>query len=702
MGNNDKVAVYKSKAPYNFIGLEDFILDRCSDIEKFSMHDRYYENLKSGNIQYEIEVITPLHISAGKKESNNEKDDEEENTGKNELFKNPIGQYVIPGNTIRGLTRYNASIFSFASVINKPKEKNDIENRRFYYRTFASKDINIKKWYSDTVGIKPRLREGFRYSILERVQAGYIRKRGEEYVIIPAVKIGNKDENRMQSYTSIHEWELRKLNVEGIYYLYKDNIKKEDYKDGSKLSKSENKDYRPYSKEIRYNVDNGKAKIDINGKFKGMLANSNYINGKRHHYLIFEEDKNSTEIIVSKNLAELYTEDLEYTHKCNAASKEIYEGKEYYALPEEGEVKPVFFVKKGDKLIFGFTPYLRIPAEGDIYGGIPEVHKNYTGTDFVDAMFGWKNFRTKLSFLDAVCENSSPEITKEYEMMLAEPKPSWYKGYLKQRKDTLESYCTEAYEIRGRKFYWMKESLDIQGMEEQGNNKKLITKMKCYAENTKFLGKVKFENLTDEELGLLIYSLKQGDTEGYFNLGKGKPYGFGKCRIRILGLFVEDIKEKYTSFAADYPRQEKTDSYVEAFKKYIIEHYRKKVNSVNEIISYREFELSKKVLKNSECRYMKVSEFAQRAELPTLEDAAQESGDVVSTKMKGTKGKYDNHNAKHDERKNYEKSNKQHNNKGYFNKQGKNRDNSNSTKSENLNTEAFSKLKDFKFDNDSK
>lgn len=99
---------------------------------------------------------------------------------------------------------------------------------------------------------------------------------------------------------------------------------------------------------------------------------------------------------------------------------------------------------------------------------------------------------------------------------------------------------------------------------------------------------------------------------------------------------------------------------------------------------------------------MKVSEFAQRAELPTLEDAVQESGDVVSTKMKGTKGKYDNHNAKHDERKNYEKSNKQHNNKGYFNKQGKNRDNSNSTKSENLNTEAFSKLKDFKFDNDSK
>jgi len=95
-----------------------------------------------------------------------------------------------------------------------------------------------------------------------------------------------------------------------------------------------------------------------------MLANSNYINSKRHHYLIFEEDKNSAEIVVSKKLAELYTDDLKYTQERNAASKEIY--KEYYELPKEGEVKPVFFVKEGDRLIFGFTPYLRIPAK-EIY-----------------------------------------------------------------------------------------------------------------------------------------------------------------------------------------------------------------------------------------------------------------------------------------------------------------------------------------------
>lgn len=642
MANNEKV-VYKSKAPYNFIGFEDFILDRCSGEEELLMHDRYHEGLKTGSIQYEIEVITPLHISAGGKETSGEKENSKnkEYTAEKELFKNPLGQYVIPGNTVRGFTRYNASIFSFASVLNKSKEKKDVEDRRFYYRTFASKDTNIKNWYSNTLGIKQHIGESFRYTVLQKVQAGYIRKRGEEYVITPAVKIESKDagdENRSQSYTSIHEWELRKLNVEGIYYLYKENLRKEDYKNDSILSKSYNKGvYQPYCIEIRYNVDGGKPIIDINGKFKGMLANSNYINKKRHHYLIFEEDKNVAEIVVSEKLAELYTEDLKYTHKCNAASKEIYEGKEYYALPKEGVTKPVFYIKEGDKLIFGFTPYLRIPAEGDIYGGISEVYKDYSGTDFVDALFGWKRYRTKLSFIDAVCMNSSPDITKEYEIMLAEPKLSWYKGYLKQRKDTLESYNTESYKIRGRKFYWMKEKLDTQGMDEQVKKEKLITRMKCYVENTRFIGKIKFENLTEEELGLLIYSLKQGDTEGYFNLGKGKPYGFGKCRVRILDLFTEDIKEKYTFFNADYLKEEKIDKYVETFKKYIIKHYRKKVDSVNEIASYREFELSKKVLEISESRYMKVSEFAQRAELPALEDAVRETGDVISTKMKGAK-----------------------------------------------------------------
>ena len=123
-------------------------------------------------------------------------------------------------------------------------------------------------------------------------------------------------------------------------------------------------------------------------------------------------------------------------------------------------------------------------------------------------------------------------------MVLGEPKASWYKGYLKQRKDgELESYCTDDYKIRGRKIYWMKESADIEAMKlslpRAGKIDRISTEMECYNEKTNFLGRIRFENLSDEELGLLLYSLKQGDTEGLFNLGMGKPYGLGKCKISI-------------------------------------------------------------------------------------------------------------------------------------------------------------------------
>lgn len=101
MSENNRV--YKSAAPYNFIGLDKFILERCSEENEIMNHDRYCDDLNTGCIKYEIEVLTPLHISSG-----------EENSDKvNLLFKNPQEKYVIPGNTIRGMTRFNASVFFF-------------------------------------------------------------------------------------------------------------------------------------------------------------------------------------------------------------------------------------------------------------------------------------------------------------------------------------------------------------------------------------------------------------------------------------------------------------------------------------------------------------------------------------------------------------------------------------------------------------
>ena len=199
-------------------------------------------------------------------------------------------------------------------------------------------------------------------------------------------------------------------------------------------------------------------------------------------------------------------------------------------------------------------------------------------------------------------------------MVLGEPKASWYKGYLKQRKDgELESYCTDDYKIRGRKIYWMKESADIEAMKlslpRAGKIDRISTEWSVTMKN-KLLGRIRFENLSDEELGLLLYSLKQGDTEGLFNLGMGKPYGLGKCKISISRLVLNDIKLRYKSFSGNNAESDgNVEKYITVFKKYVVEHYKVKINDVNEIESYKEFNMSKTILKNANTRYMNVTEF---------------------------------------------------------------------------------------------
>lgn len=686
-----EVSTYISKAPYNFIELDKFVLDRCTDENEIINHDKFYDNLNTGYIEYEIEVITPLHVSSGKNSDREKAADSEDISDKErQFFKDPQGRYAIPGNTIRGMTRFNASIFSFASVINEEIKKHDIANQRFYYRTFASSDKNMREWYKDKTGLRVITENGFTHTALEKVQAGYIRKHGDGYIIIPAVKMGSK------SYTPIHEFDLRNRDIKGINYLYQPGLKKEDYKNKEELKNKRNFDYRPYIAKIKYNTDGNRAIIDENGKFTGYLVNSNYIDGKVHHYLIFEEDRSSQEINVTREQAELYKDDMEYTQKQNANSDRAIKRYEYYELPKGDEVKPVFYIKENDTLFFGFTPYLRLPADGGIYDGIPETHRNYSGRDFVDSIFGWQNFRTKVSFTDALCESQNVSVYK-YQMVLGQPKPSWYKGYIKQgKKDSLESYCSANFEIRGRKFYWMKNSADNEAMKlslpPADKHDKISTIIYCCKEGTKFAGKVRFENLSDEELGLLIYSLKQGDTEGYFNIGMGKPYGLGKCKIKINRLITYDIKSRYMSFRSDSDKIEDINKYISAFKNYIKDHYNAKINDVNEIKSYKDYSLSKRVVNNEDIRYMKVNEFTRKSELPTVEEVAE--GKILSGKLEKVKrtgenlAQNANENVSSKNLNRFDKSKGKNKYSSYYN-----------NRNVDLNTNAFDTLKNFKFDN---
>ena len=97
---------------------------------------------------------------------------------------------------------------------------------------------------------------------------------------------------------------------------------------------------------------------------------------------------------------------------------------------------------------------------------------------------------------------------------------------------------------------------------------------------------VHFKNLTDDELGVLIYSLKLEENLLH-KIGKGKAFGFGSCKIEINEFLLEN-KNKYSSFTKNEIINEKKDinEYVKsAMEKGYIDEKRTNIKELKTILN---------------------------------------------------------------------------------------------------------------------
>ena len=127
-----------STAPYNFIPFEEFAAIPIEEKEEVS-HNRFYsmhsekQERYTGKITYELKSLTELFVGGDRENENGER-----------LFFQDQDNFIIPGSTIRGLVRSNASILSFA----RPEF---IDDQRFLYRSFADKSKVIWNQYMDVM-----------------------------------------------------------------------------------------------------------------------------------------------------------------------------------------------------------------------------------------------------------------------------------------------------------------------------------------------------------------------------------------------------------------------------------------------------------------------------------------------------------------------------------------------------------------------
>lgn len=544
MAEKNKIIKVKDY-PYNFVSLGENVINKGERVL----------GKNTGILKCKLRTYSPLFIMGER--------DVSENGHSEEYFLKENGNYIIPSSTLKGEIRTIIEVLTNSVIRNVETER--LEKR-----------------------LKPNKEQLVSYGIIKS---------------------------------------LPKDGVDGIIKLAKKiKIKREILKNGLGEKFDENgKIMRIYMKK---NIKKYKEITD-EYEFKKLLCNKD--NPEKTVVTIWSSSKRP-KAIYEKILVEtdevLYKfsknelDDLEYLIKQRSERDENdkKEKKDFYYKPKKDKNKDDFFkLKENDPIIiyksnekspeylaFSEIPRLRYKlAPLDLIPPKFRPSNSLKNLSFSEKLFGTTGNHNEKSeskeltsisgrvfFSDAKLKEDKAKFIKKDPITLkpfGEPHPTLLSFYL--IKDG--NYDDEKSRIRGRKFYWHHEN-KIEKRYESYSNSITMNSREAYNSSLQLLDygnefdfDVCFNNLTDEELGVLIYSLEL--EEGLLHkVGKGKAFGFGSSKITI----VEALKEndnKYQKFSKNKIYDSKLDKekYIEDSKKEYIDEKRKNIKELKAILSVK-------------------------------------------------------------------------------------------------------------------
>lgn len=583
-------------APYNFVPFsQKKPLFPYASSEELPGHDALRPDLFSGELRITMTAETPVFVSDGGKPNLH-------------FFRLPNGEYAIPGSTLRGMARENMQILGFGLV--RPGE--DLEDLRVYFREMASAkdsvDKNTKDYYRKALDVQTRRDPETKKSssLPARVRAGYLCGEAGGYRIIPT--------------------------KEPVYRVPRKHLDQKQF--GGECARTVPVGFRAGEGRVHVII----PEQQIQGPLRlGVLLYTGPSVGKKQNavYLFPEPDERAESVAVSKADVLNYRADLEYRHnalkglRARHSDRDESEWLSFWELPKEGERKPVFYAEIDGHCYFGMTRFLRIGYPHTLAEGLPKSHLDQlTGEtvplDFPHAILGFAEkteaYRSRVSFGDLTAAPGAKEMAP-VSVILGEPRPGYYPGYVRDGKD----YTMDDFKLRGFKQYWLKEVLEPSVPEGKDQVK---TALRPLPKGTAFRGTVRFRNLTKEELGLLLWSLRL-EEDCFQTLGMGKPYGYGRMRLRVERLKLLDLSALYGANLSASPRREATDqipAFIRAYDDYAAKRLYlkspKKRPSVTSLPEIQDFFYMKRVIRSgAEVGYMELEEYKNtRDPLPTVED----------------------------------------------------------------------------------
>lgn len=556
-------------APYNFVPLNQKVI-------RYN-HEACFNVFKglSGYIELDICSKSPLFIrgTLTQEEVNNN----EEAKDKEDHYK-PAGQVRLPGSSIRGMVR---SLYEIVSC----SKMGFIDDRKLYFRSFADTSLDFRNLYNrymfgtDMPGWRatPNIKPGY----LKKERGSYFIYEADGYYRVNedlAIKKGMVT-NRLRTREYVNEIK-EKPYVRAFFKVGKDAEGKEIVTEIDK-----------YSKQMQAQE----------GYLDGYLILSGYMNKKRKHWVIgpitgkrydvpedvirdYDDDASRDAINLINPATKKKDKDKDASRSENKAPKQpsLKERTDKLLLTDG---VPCFFIadgKNNEVITFGHTAMFRIAYRKSIGDLLPPEHRNPNISDMAEALFGKVNEGSakpgRVYFEDAIATKAE-ELQAAYPKILSGPKPNSFQLYLKQDKGKIQprgsrrvgvsNYDSKDAQLVGRKLYWHRDHNGwIADQKDVEDHPTQYTKIKPLKEGAEFKGRIRFDNLSDIELGALLFVLDL-PAGCCHKIGMGKPLGFGSIEIRPT-LTLIDRKERYSSFKKSGEIEETDlDQYKKAFEKHL-------------------------------------------------------------------------------------------------------------------------------------
>ena len=569
-------------APYNFVPLPEQIVQTDYEIpghDVYTGHTGYLDcTLTTLTPTYTRAAMTPDFFAEWADRINEMMQNDQAREKYAQFFHLDDAEHpVIPGSSLRGMTRMLVEIAGYGKV-------QWVTDEQLIFRAVGD-PTSLGRYYNRRL-----LQDDGRKYLTPLVRAGYLEKRGGHWFIRPSQAIDGTTFARIHIDdipSGLPQWH-------GCKNAYRIWVRLGRYGYQEIKGGFIHLEYTPVLEAYNSASD---------GLQEAVLAYSGHMSSKRHEAVIFPPDPAASPITISDDLLRAYREQISREQK--------------KLLGDQGALnphQPVFYLMENNRLIFfGHLMMFRLPYEHSPLDLVSKALCREDSTDLAEALFGYvssayrQNGRSgRVFFTDAQFESAQgciwlidDPVTPQ---ILSGPKPTTFQHYLTQQQPDkvksgrrykdgtpkmelrLDHYASPPPHetvIRGHKLYWHKQeglaTMDfVEAKTPDWSSDKQHTQIKPVQPGVTFRFRVYFENLTEVELGALLWALDL-PVGHHHKIGMGKPLGLGSVAIKPWLVLTDrlaryrqlfDENEWYTSERKDPDREQ----FRQAFEQYILKH----------------------------------------------------------------------------------------------------------------------------------